>query len=66
MPGMFQCIFPKFMEARSLLHSQNTSDLAFSLLEIHLGKEEGGNHKREVKTGQNVGFLIPEIHLQKE
>ena len=45
------------MEAKILLHSQNASNLAFSPLEIHLGKEKGTNQKREVGTSHNVGFL---------
>ena len=59
MPCMFYAFFPTLMEARSLLPSQNASDLVFSPLEIHLGKAKGVNRKREVETMHNVGFRTP-------
>ena len=46
-----------------MLKSQNASNLAFSPLEICLGKEKGENRKKAVETRQNVGFPHPGIHL---
>ena len=42
-----------------MLQSQNAFDLVFLPLEIHLGKEEGENQKREVEIGKNVDVLTP-------
>ena len=42
-----------------LLQIQNAFDLAFPPFDISLGKVEGGKSKREVETGQNVGFSTP-------
>ena len=65
MPCMFQCILPKFMEARSLLQNQNASDLAFLPIEIHLGNAEGENWKKRSGNGNNVCFPHLEIFLWK-
>ena len=51
---MFQCIFPKFMEARSLLQSQKAYDLAFTPLEILLQKVEESSWNKE-----ECGFFEP-------
>ena len=53
------------MEARSLLQSQNASDLVFLHLEIRLGKANEGNQKRAVESRKNVVFTHPGIRLRK-
>ena len=64
-PCMFYAFLLKSMESRSLLQSQNASDLEFLPPEIHLGKEEGENQERVVETRQNVGFPHPRICLRE-
>ena len=51
--------FPKFMEARILLQSQNASDLAFAPLEICLGKAEEETRKEKWKRGRMLVFQFP-------
>ena len=42
MPRVFAMHFPKFMEARSMLQSQEAANLVFPPLGIHLREAKGG------------------------
>ena len=51
MPGMFYAFFPNSMKVGSLLHSQNSFDLAF----LHL-KSSWGRRKAEIITKEKLNM----------